>query len=169
MSLSAAFSGAILIALLAISVYTDVRYAKIFNKFVLPCIPLGLLIWGLGDGWAGVIFSAQGLGVGSIALLISATTRWLAPGDAKLIAAIGALAGPAFVGSTMIFGAAVGGVVALGILLRKRMLGQWAAGTAVAFAARLPVSTAWTNRAGYIPYSLAIASGAILATFLPLW
>jgi prepilin peptidase CpaA len=169
MSLSTAISGAVLIVLLAVSVYTDLRYAKIFNKFVLPCIPLGLVIWGVGESWGGVIFSLQGLAVGCIALLISATMRWLAPGDAKLIAAIGALTGPGFVGSTMIFGAAIGGVMALAILLRKRMLGQWAAGTAVAFAGRLPVATAWTNRAGFMPYSLAIASGAILAAFLPLW
>jgi len=69
----------------------------------------------------------------------------------------------------MLYGAFVGGVIALAILARKHLLQQWATGTAVALSARIPMSAAWINRAGYFPYSLAIASGALLAALFPLW
>ena len=39
--------------MLSLSVYTDVRYGKILNKVVLPSVPVGLLIWGVGGGFCG--------------------------------------------------------------------------------------------------------------------
>ena len=151
------------------SVYTDLRYAKIYNRFVLPCVPAGILILGIAHGWQGVLFSAEGIGIGAIALLVASSVRWLAPGDAKLIVAVGALMGPGFVGATMLYGALAGGVAAVGIMLRRRLLAQWATQTAVALSARIPVSATWSARAGYMPYSLAIACGAIVAWFVPIW
>ena len=168
MNVSLLAGTAALIVVLGTSIYTDLRYAKIFNRFVLPCVPAGLLIWGIGQGWSGVLFSLEGIGVGAVALVI-ATVGWLAPGDAKLIVAIGALTGPYFVGTTMLYGAIAGGLMALAIMMRKRLLRDWAMGTATAVAAHIPVSSAWSRRAGFMPYSLAIAAGALTAAFLPLW
>ena len=45
---------AVLASVLAITVYTDAKHGKIYNKVVLPCIPVGILLWGIGDGWRGV-------------------------------------------------------------------------------------------------------------------
>jgi prepilin peptidase CpaA len=162
-------SGIILALVLGASVYTDLRYGKILNKVVLPCVPLGLLIWGLGAGPAGLAFSLQGMAVASIALAVAATLAWMAPGDAKLILAIGALKGPAFVGSTMILGALIGGVIGVIILARRRLLGNVATSAAVALGSHLPLSTVWSARAGHMPYSLAIALGAVAAGLIPLW
>ena len=169
MNVSLVASTAVLIVVLAASIYTDLKYAKILNKFVLPCVLIGLLIWGIGSAWPGLVFSLEGIGVGAVALVIAATVRWLAPGDAKLIVAVGALTGPYFVGSTMLYGAVAGGLIAVVIMMRKRLLRDWAAGTAVAVTAHIPVASAWSRRAGFMPYSLAIAAGALVAGFLPLW
>ena len=150
-------------AVVLVSMYTDLRYGKILNRLVLPCIPLGLLIWGLGQGWDGVLFSLQGIAIGSVALLVAGALRWIGPGDAKLMVAIGALNGPTFVLYTAGFGAIAGGVMALAVLLRRRMVKTWTMETAVAILSHLPIETCWADRAGYIPYSIAIAIGALAA------
>jgi prepilin peptidase CpaA len=160
---------ALLVTVVSISVYTDLRSGKILNKIVLPCVPLGLLIWGIADGANGILFSLGGMAIGSIALLLAAALRWIAPGDAKLILAIGALTGARFVSSAMVYCALAGGLMALIFLARKRLLMPLAAGAMAAWANQLPFSTVWATRAGYIPYSFAIAAGVALASFFPLW
>lgn len=160
---------ALLVSVLSISLYTDLRYGKILNKVVLPCVPLGLLLWGIADGTDGILFSLGGMALGSLALLLAGTLRWIAPGDAKLIVAIGALTGARFVGSAMVYCAFAGGVLALVFLARKRLLRPLAATAMAAWTNRLPLSTVWATRAGYIPYSFAVAAGVVMAACLPLW
>ncbi|MHB9038388.1 MAG: A24 family peptidase, partial [Armatimonadota bacterium] len=153
----------VLAAALAVSLYTDMTRGKILNKVTLPCIPLGLVLWGVATGWQGVLFSLAGIACGSIALLIAGGPKWIAPGDAKLMVAIGALQGATFVGYTALFGAIAGGVMAVGVMLRRHLLRSWARQTAVAVSSHLPVQSCWASRAGYIPYSIAIAIGALTA------
>ena len=160
---------ALLVTVVCISIYTDLHYGKILNKLVLPCVPLGLLIWGIADGVNGILLSLGGIAVGSIALLMAAALRWIAPGDAKLILAIGALTGARFVSSAMVYCALAGGFMALIFLARKRLLQPVAASAVAAWANQLPLSTVWATRAGYIPYSFAVAAGVVLAAFFPLW
>jgi prepilin peptidase CpaA len=160
---------ALLVTVVCISVYTDLRSGKILNKVVLPCVPLGLVIWGIADGVNGILFSLGGMAIGSIALLVAAAPKWIAPGDAKLILAIGALTGARFVSSAMVYCMLAGGVMALIFLARKRLLRPLAAGAMAAWANQLPLSTVWATRAGYVPYSFAIAAGVVLAAFFPLW
>ena len=108
-----------------------------------------------------------GLAAGSIALVVAAC-KWIAPGDAKLMMAVGALMGAPYVGWAALFGGAAGGVMALAVLAKRGMLRRWATSTATAWALRLPASTLWTERAGYLPYSIPIAIGCALAGFYPL-
>ena len=80
-----------------------------------------------------MLYSLEGMAVAMIALLVAATLRWIAPGDAKLILAVGALTGPAFAASTMVLGALAGGLIALVMIARKRLLTPMARSAAVAF------------------------------------
>jgi len=160
---------ALLAVVLCICIYTDLRQGKILNKVVLPCVPFGVLIWGIADGWDGILLSIGGIAVGSIALLVAGTLKWIAPGDAKLILAIGALTGARFVGSAMVYSALAGGLMAVIYLSRKRLLRPLAASVATAWVNQLPLSTVWATRAGYIPYSFAVAAGVLLAGLFPLW
>lgn len=162
-------SRAVLALVLAVSVYTDVRYGKILNKIVLPCVPIGLIIWGVGSGLTGLFFSLEGMAVSMIALFVAATLKWIAPGDAKLILAVGALTGPAFAAGTMLLGALVGGGIALVMLARRRLLMPITRSAALAYGSRTPFSAVWSTRAGYMPYSIAIALGAVAAQVVKLW
>jgi prepilin peptidase CpaA len=148
---------------------TDWRFGKIYNKLVLPLVPLGLLIWGLGMGWDGVLYSMGGITIGLAALLLAGTLRWIAPGDAKLILAVGALTGARFTSMAVVYCALAGGLIALIYLARKRILRPFAASAIAAWAYQLPLSTVWSGRAGYIPYSFAVAAGVACASALPLW
>lgn len=169
MNIAEAMTTGVLAAALAVSLYTDVTRGKILNKVTLPCIALGLVIWGIARGSQGVLFSLEGIACGCIALLIAGGPKWIAPGDAKLMIAIGALQGPAFVGYTAVFGALAGGVMALEVMFRRRLVKSWARQTAVAVSSHLPVQSCWAGRAGYIPYSIAIAFGALAAGLYSLY
>ena len=161
---------ATLLASLALTcVYTDVHRGKIYNKIVLPFIPIGLVLWAVTGGWDGVVYGLAGMGVGGIALLLAGALRWIAPGDAKLLTAIGALTGPAFVGSVMVFAGLAGGLIGLTMMARRRLLKQWAASSVLAWSAHLPISSFWANRAGCMPYSIPIAIGCAIAGIYPLW
>jgi len=160
---------AIASAAVAVSVYTDLRFGKIYNKLVLPLVPAGLIIWGVALGWDGVLFSLGGIAIGLMALLLAGTLRWIAPGDAKLILAIGALTGAHFVSMAVVYCALAGGLIALIYLARKRILRPFATNAIAAWANQLPLSTVWSGRAGYIPYSFAIAAGVAFAAAFPLW
>lgn len=169
MEWSIAVRTALAAGMVLVSLYTDVRSGKIHNKFVLPLVPVGLVLWGVSDGWIGLLHCLAGIAVGGIALLIAGGPRWMAPGDAKLFTAIGALMGPDFVGSAMIYAGLAGGVLALAMMARKRLLKQWATSSAVAWSAHLPVSSFWAGRAGFMPYSIPIAIGCAIAVFCPLF
>lgn len=160
---------ALLASLVLVCVYTDVRGGKIYNKIVLPFIPIGLAMWGVTDGWSGFVQGLAGMGVGGIALLIAGGPSWMAPGDAKLLTAIGALMGPGFVGSAMVFAGLAGGLMALIMMARRRLLKQWATSSAVAWSAHLPMSSCWSERAGFMPYSIPIAIGCAVAGIFPIW
>ena len=169
MDWSGAIRAALLASLALTCVYTDVHRGKIYNKIVLPFIPIGLALWAMTGGWGGFVHGLAGMGVGGIALLIAAGPRWMAPGDAKLLTAIGALTGPAFAGSAMVFAGLAGGLIGLTMMTRRRLLKQWAAGSVVAWSAHLPVSSFWADRAGFIPYSIPIAIGCAMAGIYPIW
>jgi prepilin peptidase CpaA len=156
-------------AMVAVAVYTDLRFGKIYNKLVLPLVPVGLMIWGITMGWDGIILSLGGIAIGIMALLLAGTLRWIAPGDAKLILALGALTGARFTSMAVVYCALAGGLIALIYLARKRILKPFAANAIAAWANQLPLSTVWAGRAGYIPYSFAVAAGVACASAFPLW
>lgn len=167
------WSGSVRMALLAgvalACVYTDVHSGKIYNKIIIPFIPIGIALWAITEGWGGVVYGLAGMGIGAIALLIAGVLRWIAPGDAKLLVTIGALMGPAFVGSTMVFAGLAGGLIGLTMMARMRLLKEWATGSVVAWSAHLPISSFWASRAGFMPYSIPIAIGCAMAGIYPIW
>ena len=109
-----------LLALLALCLYTDIRWKKIPNWATLPAVALGLGLNGIAGGWVGLRDSAIGLGVGFGALFLLFALGWMGGGDVKLMAAIGALMGFPFVLSALVYSVLVGGFIGLAVLVWRR-------------------------------------------------
>ncbi|RWZ58245.1 prepilin peptidase [Halobacillus fulvus] len=160
----------LLSVLLIISVYTDIKERKIFNKVTLPTILIALVYSTITAGLSGAWFSLSGMLVGFGLLIIPFILGGMGAGDVKLMAAIGALMGASFAFYTFIWGAIIGGVVSLFLIIRRKRMG--------AFTKRLVYS--WVllrSNAGSlaidngevtptIPYGVAIALGAVVTLIM---
>ncbi len=110
----------LLYAVLVISVsgaLTDLVCGKIFNWLTIPALVAGLLVSGWIDGWQGLA-SAM---LGSVAALV--LYGWMfalgamGAGDVKFLMALGAWGGLRFVIETAVLGVAVGGILAVLMLV----------------------------------------------------
>ncbi len=111
------------VLLVAAAVYTDVRWGKIFNRLTMPAIALGLVINSLTGSLDGFVHSVAGIGLGLGLFLMSCLLgRILGGGDIKLLMAVGALQGPAFLAWTICYAAIIGGVLAVIIAVRHGIL-----------------------------------------------
>lgn len=159
----------VLAAGLTYSVYTDVRWGKIFNKVTFPLILTGFFLNTLFGGAAGSLISLEGFAaaVGLALLLTLVAGPGLGGGDIKLIAAVGALCGPEFVLWTCLFTALAGSVIFLIPLIRRRILiytlRNFAGNVCRKYLLHLPVDVAEGSRGGKQPFSIAILAGVILA------
>jgi len=157
----------VLAAMLMIAVYTDIVYGKIYNKLTVPCIAIGLIVNIAQSRWLGAQLSLLGLALGLGVFIVIALTRLMSGGDAKLLWAIGALEGWKFLGWTLLFMALAGGVLAICFLIYRRMaratLSDMGSRTFARLALGAPIEWMPTFRAGKLPYSVAIAAGAVAA------
>ena len=86
--------GVVLVMLLVITSWTDTRTAKIRNIHTFPSMLAGLLLGLAGGGVNGLLTSASGLVAGFLLMLPLFVLHIMKAGDAKLLMAIGAIAGP---------------------------------------------------------------------------
>ncbi len=173
-------------AVLVIAAVQDVRTHKIRNWVTYPAIAAGLIGHTLLGGVYGVtsesgaveayglIHSLMGLAVGFGPLLVAWLAGGIGGGDAKLMAAVGALLGWRLTLECMFFGFAVAGVMALVVMIRRRILLQtlgrlwrffW-----LALSPGRPADPA-TPESPKLPFGLAlcIGSGIALVRQLVLW
>jgi len=146
-----------LAALLITIMYTDWRFLRIPNSFTYPAMLIGV-VFGAIEGLPGELFT-------HVAALILAfaisypfyAAGGLKAGDAKLLMAIGALRGINFLLFAAVYGALIGGVLAVGFILRRK-LARPAAGAAPNTLAGIMKSS--------IPYGVALGIGGLLALAL---
>lgn len=111
-----------MLAALAAALYTDIRDGKIYNWLTLGLTGFALL-YHLGVGGIdGVLFSLQGLLVGALIFALPFLLGGMGGGDIKLVGAIGAVQGMAFVIKAAIITGLVGGIVALAVLIKNKAL-----------------------------------------------
>ena len=138
--------------------YTDFRWLRIPNVVTYPTMLVGLA-FGAIEGFPGALFTG-GL-VDHVAALVLAfaisypfyAAGGLKAGDAKLLMAIGAVRGTNFLFVSAVYGALLGGVIALGFIGSRRL--RPAAGTEVPSVAGLMKKS--------IPYGIALGLGGLLA------
>ncbi|MFC4767935.1 A24 family peptidase [Effusibacillus consociatus] len=114
----------ILAAALLISLVTDLRSRIIPNVMTFPVIVFAILYHTVLSGWDGFLFSGSGLLLGLGLLFIPFLLGGMGAGDVKLMAAIGALKGAAFVFSSFLYTCLIGGLIALVILAARKQLGK---------------------------------------------
>jgi prepilin peptidase CpaA len=111
-------TGQILLGILvAIAAIFDIRYRRIPNWLVLAGIIVGLA-WNVSNsGWSGLLYSLKGLGLGFILYFPLYLIRARGAGDVKLLAAVGAVAGPGNCLWIFLLTAVLGGIIALILLM----------------------------------------------------
>lgn len=105
-----------LIPLLMMAIYTDLRWFRIPNWLTSCGIGIGILAHAWIGGLQGVGFSLAGLGLGFGLFLLPYACKAIGAGDVKLMAAIGAILGPVSVLSVAVLSILAGGVYAVGAM-----------------------------------------------------
>ena len=123
--------GVLAIVLIAAAV-TDIRTARIYNVITYPAIVIGLvghtLMGGVGFGEGevklGLLGSLCGLAAGFLPLFVAWFAGGIGGGDAKLMGAVGALAGWRFAVAAMFYGFAIAVVMAVIVMLHRKIVIQ---------------------------------------------
>lgn len=144
----------IVLAISALTVMvTDFRWQKIPNVVTYPAILLGLGL-SLLEGFpgsplgGGLIDHLLATAVAFVGLYPLYSARAMKAGDVKLLMAVGALRGLAFLFWAFVYGAILGGLVAALYIAYQRLL----RGRALSEVLRT-----------FIPYGVSLAAGALLA------
>lgn len=172
---------ALLLVLIMVSGFCDLKERKIPNKITFSGILIGILINLLTGGWSGLLQAVLGLFAGLAIFFIPFAMSGMGAGDVKLMGAIGALMGWQFSLMTAVYSALVGGVMVLGYLLFKGTLRDTLKKMIFSlftnllnFVNRLGYNeytyraqekfqkNGYTYQKVYIPYGVAIAGGALL-------
>ena len=109
-----------LLLVLLLAAMIDLRTFRIPNLITMPFAIGALTYYGVRYGYAGLLFSLAGFGVGLLLLLVPYMLGGLGGGDVKLLGMAGAFLGPRAVVSAFFFIAIVGGIYAVGVLLLHR-------------------------------------------------
>jgi prepilin peptidase CpaA len=155
----------ILIVVLLICLITDLKSRKIYNKVLFPTVIVAFIGNFIMSGLAGVTTSILGFLLGLGILLIPFLLGGMGAGDVKLLAVIGSLKGSAFVFTTAIYMALVGGVIALVIIFMKK--GR-AKGLFYHFLGKkhgIEIPYEKSALSATFPYGVAIVAGALFALF----
>jgi prepilin peptidase CpaA len=152
-----------MVAAATIAVVMDVRERRIPNALTLPLAVAGLGVGALSGGVYGLLVAVAGLLVGGLLFLLPVAKLGWGMGDLKLVAALGAVAGPLFVLWMGLYAMAAGGLFALLWLRQGGQLAQVASG----MRGDLRAGQAPRARSGLaIPFAVPIAAGMLVALLL---
>ena len=112
------------VALAAIAGFTDWRWRRIPNWLTVSGLVAGIAVNGWIGAWPGVKASLLGAGLGLLLLLPFVLVRSLGAGDWKLAGAVGAVVGPGTLVNFLMVSVFVAGVMAIGLVIYKRRVGQ---------------------------------------------
>ena len=149
-----------LVVLFFVVMYTDGRWLRIPNAVTYPTMLVGLVL-GAFEAFPGTLFGT-GL-IDHLAGLVLAfglsypfyAAGGLKAGDAKLLMAIGAVGGTSFLLVSTVWGALIGGVLAVGFIAVRRFRAR---GSAEGDMSKVMKSS--------MPYGIALALGGLVAIAL---
>ena len=164
----------ILISALVAASLTDIAHRRIPNAITYPLAAFGLLYHLNAVGMNGLIFSISGILAGAGLLLLFHLLGGMGAGDVKLMAAVGAILGPADVFTAFLYSALIGGLYALVVLWRHGALQDTYYRIASVVGSLILMRTMQTSvvspRANLprLCYGLAISLGTVLSILGPL-
>lgn len=161
----------LLVPLAVLITYTDVRYRRIPNAYVLATLLSGLLMNGILNGLGGLGASVGGCLVAFGMMFALHLFGAMGAGDVKLFAAIGSVVGIGLVVPTFVVVVLTGGLLAVISTVRARAVAETAHRVLQILIGFLP---GWqvprfvvpTDRRLTIPYGVAICFGSLLSLFL---
>lgn len=165
----------LLLALLFVAAWSDVRSRRIPNVLVAAGLAGGLAAGLAQESWSGLSASLLGAAAGFGCFFPLYLMRAMGAGDVKLMAAAGAFLGAPLVVSAALFAVAAGVLLGIALALRAHALRRVVANTGnlVAFW----VTTRGIRKADWltldspdavkVPYGAAIALGCSFAAFFP--
>ena len=109
-------------ALVAVAAIYDVRWRRIPNWLVLSGPLAGFTLNPLLYGWAGLKLSLLGFGLAMLVYFPLYVVHGMGAGDVKLMAAVGAIAGPAAWFNILLLTALLGAAIAFVLLLLRGRL-----------------------------------------------
>jgi Flp pilus assembly protein protease CpaA len=148
----------------ASSAVVDLYTRRIPNPLTLCIVATGIAIATTGLGSLSISQALLGLVAGLLLMLPGHLVGATGAGDVKLFAALGTLLGPKGILAAFLYSALAGGVMAIAVAVRRRLLGAtlarlgrfvWTCGANVGEIERVT-----TNRFAYAP---AIAAGSVVA------
>lgn len=107
----------ILVPGILLASWIDYSQRRVPNRLNLALIATGFVVQGCYFGWAGIVTGMWGLLVGFGLLIVPWTMHAMGAGDVKLLAAIGVWMGPLLTLYSFGLGAAIGGLVAVIMIL----------------------------------------------------
>ncbi len=105
-----------------IACYTDFKFSKIRNKYVLPFILIGVVLNSIIYGLDGTKSSFLGIVIPFVIFLLFFAIRMLGGGDIKLFMAIGSLLGFPIIIYIIIYSFICTGILGVFVLIKKRIL-----------------------------------------------
>lgn len=143
----------------------DIRSRRIPNALTATMAGVGIGLAAAGVSGVSLGASLAGFALGLVLMLPGHAIGATGAGDVKLMAAIGAIVGPALVVSSFLFTAVAGGVLAITVALRRQRLGATLAGTKRLITAPSDAREAIkaSGRSNRFAYGPAIAIGSLLA------
>lgn len=159
----------LLLGILLVSCYTDLKERRILNILVLPGMLLALVLHLAQQGLAGILFWGKGTLAGIALLFIPFVLGGIGAGDVKLLGVVGSFKGAWFAFQTFLCAAILGGLFSLIVLCKEKKLKSTLGNVGKALKVLLFSSFRVINLGSFaqekfvaIPYGLAIALGAIL-------
>ncbi|MCD4825250.1 MAG: prepilin peptidase [Phycisphaerae bacterium] len=171
----------VLAVVLVVAAVTDVRRGKIYNWTTYPAIVIGLVghlcMGGLtgtaGEsdrpGAMGLLGALAGLAAGFGPLLLAWLAGGIGGGDAKIMAAVGSLTGWRFALTAIFYGFAVAAIMAIFILLRRRIVRETLSRVGWflwLLLVRAKPGDPATEKSPRLPFGLALCIGSFIALVL---
>ncbi|MDI6791525.1 MAG: A24 family peptidase [bacterium] len=112
----------LLLTVLVIAFFTDLKYKTIPNWLTLPAILAGLILGGILPDSGGLGSSFIGLLLGFVPFFIVYLAGGMGAGDVKLMGAIGAMMGYPFILGAILYTAIIGGIISVAAMIWHRTL-----------------------------------------------